>query len=63
MMAEVCLAFVDEEQWIDRAIKAGKVPLLVLEEQILIAHPIRATAAVILRGRRRLVLHGRHVGL
>jgi hypothetical protein len=63
MVAEVRLAFVDEQHRIDRAIKAEEVPLFVLDERILVALPVVATTPSVVRGRRGLVLHGRHIGL
>ena len=44
VVAEVRLAFVDEQHRIDGAIKAGEVPLFVLDERILVALPVGATA-------------------
>jgi len=63
MLAEVGLALVEEEHWIDRAVEAGKIPLLMFRVEVVIAVPVRPVAVGGARGRRGLVLHGRHVGL
>lgn len=63
MVEEILLTFVDVEHGVDGAIKAGKVPLFVLEEWILIAIAIRTMAAAGSRRRRGLVHWCRHVRL
>jgi hypothetical protein len=40
MLAEVSLTLVEEDHWIDRAIEAGKVPLLMAWEEVVIAGPV-----------------------
>ena len=62
MLAEVGLAFVEEEHRISRAVEAGKVPLLMLRMEILVAGSFSA-AVLAAFGRRGLFFDGGDVGL